>query len=224
MEWAIRRPPAAANAADAAGPSAASASERHVLDDGSKVRINNETGAMGMRCCAVCGSFGKMKPCAGCRSILYCGRECQTQDWRRHKKACRAIQAERELDVRPTSSKTFGVDYFNAEKWLNLVPDAYQLLGRAAEFKDVILPLVRIDVDDDPAASVWRYYQLKTQAEIDAVRSELPASYHDLFRVEETVKDLTLKTVQKTATTKRVVVWFDVKDRVYVVRMRIGAW
>lgn len=217
----MERPPADA---EAAGPSAKSASKRHVLEDGTKVRYNSETGAMGMRCCAVCGSFGKMKPCAGCRGILYCGTECQTHDWKRHKKACRAIRRERDSNGETPSTRTFGVDYFNAEKWLNLVPNAYQLLHSATQFEGIILPLVKIEVNGTPEGSVWRFFKLKTQAEIDAVRSELPESYHDLFRVEETVKDLTLRTGETTAETKRVVVWFDVQDRVYVVRMRVGAW
>lgn len=31
----------------------------------------------------------KMKKCVACRSVRYCGRECQTQHWRAHKKFCK---------------------------------------------------------------------------------------------------------------------------------------
>ncbi|KZT02694.1 uncharacterized protein LAESUDRAFT_684918 [Laetiporus sulphureus 93-53] len=32
--------------------------------------------------------------CRGCKSIYYCGKSCQTADWRRHKKYCKKEQAD----------------------------------------------------------------------------------------------------------------------------------
>ena len=34
--------------------------------------------------------IGPGKKCAGCRSVRYCGRECQVQDWHQHKHVCKA--------------------------------------------------------------------------------------------------------------------------------------
>jgi hypothetical protein len=34
-----------------------------------------------------------MKRCTGCRSVLYCSRDCQKLAWKTHKSACRAVQA-----------------------------------------------------------------------------------------------------------------------------------
>ena len=42
-----------------------------------------------MKQCAVCGSReGKVKRCAGCRSVYYCGRSCQKAAWPTHKNFC----------------------------------------------------------------------------------------------------------------------------------------
>jgi len=34
-----------------------------------------------------------MKRCTGCRSVLYCSRDCQKLAWKTHKSSCRAMQA-----------------------------------------------------------------------------------------------------------------------------------
>ena len=36
----------------------------------------------------------RMKICAGCAQMRYCCAECQKADWKTHRIACRAIQAE----------------------------------------------------------------------------------------------------------------------------------
>ena len=33
----------------------------------------------------------KLKVCAGCKMVLYCSRQCQTQDWDGHKDLCRKM-------------------------------------------------------------------------------------------------------------------------------------
>lgn len=55
----------------------------------------------------VCFNCGKAAPklltCGQCHHAQYCGRECQREDWRRHKRACRAAmanQAKRSTRVR----------------------------------------------------------------------------------------------------------------------------
>jgi WD40 repeat protein len=37
--------------------------------------------------CVMCGKPGRL--CTGCRSVAYCGKEHQKQDWKRHKTACK---------------------------------------------------------------------------------------------------------------------------------------
>jgi len=46
----------------------------------------------GSHCCYHCGTAGAKSCCGGCHCAWYCGRACQKEDWRRHKKACRAAQ------------------------------------------------------------------------------------------------------------------------------------
>jgi len=38
--------------------------------------------------CTVCGATQNLKRCSKCHVVYYCGREHQTQDWKRHKKEC----------------------------------------------------------------------------------------------------------------------------------------
>ena len=38
--------------------------------------------------CVVCCAFGDTKKCGKCRSVTYCGLECQRKDWSRHKRLC----------------------------------------------------------------------------------------------------------------------------------------
>merc|ERR1711916_37500 len=33
-----------------------------------------------------------LKECTGCRSVVYCSRECQKRDWKAHKRACKAAR------------------------------------------------------------------------------------------------------------------------------------
>lgn len=39
--------------------------------------------------CAFCHSnTGDLKRCLGCKKVFYCGKQCQTQHWKEHKKRC----------------------------------------------------------------------------------------------------------------------------------------
>lgn len=46
--------------------------------------------------CSHCGAAAsddvKLKACSQCRSVQYCGQECQSKHWRSHKRACRALR------------------------------------------------------------------------------------------------------------------------------------
>ena len=44
--------------------------------------------------CAVCDASNdevKLKSCAKCESVLYCSRECQKKDWKKHKRNCKKL-------------------------------------------------------------------------------------------------------------------------------------
>ena len=49
------------------------------------------------RLCANCGSTRNLKPCGGCKSTFYCGRDCQTNAWKNkgHKRECKLLASER---------------------------------------------------------------------------------------------------------------------------------
>jgi hypothetical protein len=36
---------------------------------------------------------GTSTKCAGCRTACYCSKECQVEDWKPHKPACKALAA-----------------------------------------------------------------------------------------------------------------------------------
>ena len=38
--------------------------------------------------CEVCEKMEGTKRCGGCKTVSYCGAECQKKDWKRHKRAC----------------------------------------------------------------------------------------------------------------------------------------
>jgi hypothetical protein len=52
-----------------------------------------------VRACGRCGVtakasvHGKLKECSTCRSVRYCGRECQKEDWPAHKATCKRLHA-----------------------------------------------------------------------------------------------------------------------------------
>jgi TPR repeat protein len=46
--------------------------------------------------CATAEKYDADRLCAGCRSVFYCSPECQRDDWKGHKPACRVATAERE--------------------------------------------------------------------------------------------------------------------------------
>lgn len=39
--------------------------------------------------CASCNATGANKKCAGCKTLLYCNEQCQTDDWKLHKLVCK---------------------------------------------------------------------------------------------------------------------------------------
>ncbi|KAK5713251.1 hypothetical protein LTR15_011614 [Elasticomyces elasticus] len=41
--------------------------------------------------CGICGKGGILFKCGRCKHIYYCSKQCQTEDWKFHKKLCRVI-------------------------------------------------------------------------------------------------------------------------------------
>ncbi len=50
--------------------------------------------------CDSCHQIKTCKQCSGCKSVVYCGRECQLKDWTDHKQLCKLVQ-------QANQSKTF---------------------------------------------------------------------------------------------------------------------
>tara|TARA_R110002003_G_scaffold110_5_gene9291 strand:+ start:4780 stop:5205 length:426 start_codon:yes stop_codon:yes gene_type:complete len=46
--------------------------------------------------CATCGDAATNK-CGGCKTYVYCGRECQAKAWPEHKITCKDVQLEKHL-------------------------------------------------------------------------------------------------------------------------------
>eukprot|EP01038_Epipyxis_sp_PR26KG_P012390 gene12390-16618_t len=40
-------------------------------------------------CCVVCGTKGKVSKCSRCKSVYYCGADCQKENWTHHKRFCK---------------------------------------------------------------------------------------------------------------------------------------
>lgn len=45
--------------------------------------------------CEICGKSEDIKRCAKCKVVAYCSRECQKSDWKKHKKICPQLAAQR---------------------------------------------------------------------------------------------------------------------------------
>jgi hypothetical protein len=73
--------------------------------DTDKVNVATAVGSV----CANCGATAKMKSCSMCRCRTYCGKVCQLEHWKVHKKECATLSAARRdakknCGRRPTAS------------------------------------------------------------------------------------------------------------------------
>jgi splicing suppressor protein 51 len=59
-----------------------------------------------------------LKPCAKCKSSLYCSRECQTGDWKVHKNVCasNAAEGQKRVEEEATSAKALQGSIISAPK------------------------------------------------------------------------------------------------------------
>eukprot|EP00729_Bicosta_minor_P017662 gene17662-biopygen9417 len=54
--------------------------------------------------CAHCKAEGAANYCGGCSQRSYCSKECQTMDWKKHKKLCKKLQAMHRAQPAPQRS------------------------------------------------------------------------------------------------------------------------
>eukprot|EP00729_Bicosta_minor_P018105 gene18105-biopygen21239 len=55
--------------------------------------------------CAHCKAEGAANYCGGCSQRSYCSKECQTMDWKKHKKLCKKLQAMHREQPMPQQSE-----------------------------------------------------------------------------------------------------------------------
>jgi MYND finger len=61
-----------------------------------------------------------LKRCAKCKGALYCSRECQTADWKTHKKVCNKAPT-----ATASGNRLDGYNYFNTVA--HTIPEAWEL-------------------------------------------------------------------------------------------------
>jgi hypothetical protein len=90
-----------AGAGPAAGPpgtGGAGGAPEAAAGSSSKASGQEAGAAAGPKVCAACGAAAadgvKLRVCSGCKSVHYCGPDCQKGDWKQHKGACRAAQGK----------------------------------------------------------------------------------------------------------------------------------
>lgn len=181
--------------------------------DGVRLRVNPVNGQLSCTMCLTCGLVGNPRPCAGCRSAMYCSKACQAKDWPRHRNACKAMQKAFAEGHKP--------DSFNALKWLNAYPESASLLAKAFEDPSVILPLVVIRIGTNDARSIWHYPLLKTQEDIDSARQQLPEPLREMLRVEDGTQTTHLPS-GKPVSGRRVTVVVEHPTGVQVLRARVS--
>lgn len=76
--------------------------------------------APGTPLCAGCGARGAPLRCAGCRSALYCDRDCQKAAWPEHKVLCKAKLRTLHGGVQLSSARDFVLEY-----WADQLPPGY---------------------------------------------------------------------------------------------------
>lgn len=60
--------------------------------------------------CNVCGQKSSKK-CAGCKSIIYCSRDCQVKDWKQHKDLCKDLREDddKSASLLLSTSRRYGI-------------------------------------------------------------------------------------------------------------------
>jgi len=120
-----------ADSASAAGPDGTSAADS--ADDSASVDSASSSSAPAASC-GQCGEPDARERCAGCRSVLYCDRDCQKAAWPGHKVLCKHLLAKYHGGKPVASARDFVLEY-----WRPLFPalvDVDALLPPADEELD----------------------------------------------------------------------------------------
>jgi hypothetical protein len=159
------------------------------LDNGiDVVRANPLTGGMGGVACAVCGALSpRVRACASCQSVAYCGRECQKSDWKAHKPRCKALR----MDVASRGEQFDQAASNKVMKWMISMPNMQTNLAKAAddmEREGDLLPIVTIVSGDNHRRAVFAYGGTKTPEDVEAYRAKYPA-FADMFHADDELLD-----------------------------------
>ena len=76
-------------------PKPKSKTTNKIIDNSEPTKDTKGNAEDGSHCCfdPACQAVGARAECAQCHSAWYCGKACQRNDWKRHKKGCRAAVA-----------------------------------------------------------------------------------------------------------------------------------
>ncbi|KAG2522487.1 hypothetical protein BBO99_00005835 [Phytophthora kernoviae] len=133
-------------------------------------------------CCGRCGAVqrftpdnpeGKLMTCGGCRSVVYCTRECQKNAWKMHKADCKAIRARREQaealkeenKAREGVIAVEAIDWAQRETWpISCDSDKFDVLfGSDLVYHQEIVPVL-VNVVDGMLAADGRFVHVASQA------------------------------------------------------------
>ena len=71
--------------------------------------FNGQSGFRDSEGCSACGEDGAEKKCSSCKSVQYCGQECQKLHWFSHKKVCKKLKGmffDRFVIIDPVTKET----------------------------------------------------------------------------------------------------------------------
>lgn len=64
----------------------------------------------GKMSCEICGKEDARR-CAGCGTVGYCGKECQVEGWKKHKRFCGRRPKPKKQEEEEEGGKTVGLPY-----------------------------------------------------------------------------------------------------------------
>ena len=146
------------------------------------VRANPLSGGMVGVVCSVCGTLSsRIRTCASCQTVSYCGRECQKSDWKAHKPLCK----DRRTKMASHGQKADQACSNKVMEWMVSMPNMQTNLAKAAlhmQRNGDLLPIVNIWSGENHRRAVLTYGNIKTPEDVEVYRSNFPA-FADQFRI-----------------------------------------
>jgi hypothetical protein len=182
-------------------------------DDGTTCRVNSLTGARVFNVCVACGaSPAKLKTCARCGTVGYCGRDCQVSHWPTHKARCnRSRKALEQHSLEPSVNPSS-----EARKWMLSIPGVTERLAQAADEMErlgSLVPVVAIAIGDNDQRAALRNICIDTPEKLEKLRSEIHPLFRDMIRADD---------VPPPPPLRRVVVIIDFKNHTTVARLLVA--